>query len=120
MKLQLVQAPLIVKKSSRHGYGVFAGKRFKEGDLIEECYILITRGKDKALENYYFDVNGKYALLTGFGCIYNHSEDPNADYRYNEKRKLFTFKAEKTIRKGEEIFISYGEDWFSDRKKKPK
>jgi SET domain-containing protein len=120
MKKQLFVNKIIVKKSSTHGYGVFAAKAFKKGEIIEECYIIISRGGDRKLEDYYFDVNGKYGLFTGFGIIYNHSDNPNADYHINAKRKLTTFKANRAIKKGEEIFISYGEEWFSSRNMKEK
>lgn len=120
MKKQLFRGKVFVKRSSTHGYGVFADKTFKKGELIEECYIVITRGGDKGLEDFYFDVNGKHGIFTGFGILYNHSEDPNADYTYNSRRKLAKIKADRTIKKGEEIFISYGDEWFKDRRKKPK
>lgn len=119
MKKILFQNKLIVKKSRTHGYGVFAGKTIKEGELIEECYALIMRGKDKVLEDYYFDAGkGKDAVLTGFGMIYNHAENDNAEYTINAKKNLATFKAIKKIAKGEEIFVSYGDEWFSSRKMK--
>lgn len=120
MKKILFRNNIIVKKSSIHGYGVFAGKTIKKGEIIEECYVLITRGKDPALEDYNFDANGKYALLTGYGIIYNHAENENADYYIYPKRKLAVIKANRTIKKGEEITVSYGEEWFKDRKVKPK
>jgi SET domain-containing protein len=120
MKKALFQNKIFVKLSPTHGYGVFAGKTFKKGDIIEECYILITKGKDLALEDYYFDADGKYALITGYGVIYNHADDDNAEYKIDAKRRLATFKAIKTIKKGEEIFVSYGEDWFASRNKKAK
>lgn len=118
--MKLRQNHLYVKKSSLHGYGVFAGKTIRKGGVIETCYIIITKGGDKKLEDYYFDAKGKNAIFTGFGIIYNHSEDPNADFFLNLKRNIVTFKAIKTIRKGEEVFISYGDKWFSDRGLKPK
>lgn len=120
MKKELFQNKLVVKKSSLHGYGVFAGKAIKKGDVIEECYMIISRGGDKKLEDFYFDADGKYALLTGFGIIYNHADEPNATYRLNIKNRVATIKATRTIRKGEEIFVSYGEDWFSTRGLKAK
>lgn len=115
MKSKLFVNKLIVKKSPLHGYGVFAGKTFKKGEIIEECYVLFTSGKDKALEDYYFASGRKYAIPTGFGVIYNHSDDENADYVINAKRKLCTIKAMRTIKKGEEIFVSYGPGWFKSR-----
>lgn len=120
MKAKLFQNKLIVKKSSTHGYGIFAGKKIKKGEKIEECYIIISKGGDKTLEDFYFDVKGKYGIFTGFGIIYNHSDDPNADYTINVKQRLVTIKANRDIRKGEEIFISYGDKWFSSRGLKPR
>ena len=115
MKAKLFQNNIIVKRSTMHGYGVFALKKLKKGALIEECYVIISKGGDKTLEDYYFDAKGKYALFTGFGSIYNHSVDPNADYTINIKNKVATIKAARTIRKGDEIFVSYGDEWFSSR-----
>lgn len=115
MKAKLFQNNIIVKKSKLHGYGVFAAKTLRKGAIIEECYILKSKGYDTAYEDYYFDAKGKYVLLTGFGSIYNHSDDPNADYTINVGKCLATFKADRTIHKGEEISISYGDEWFSSR-----
>jgi hypothetical protein len=120
MKKSLTQNKIMVKKSRTHGYGVFACKNIQKGEVIEECYVLIVNGKDKKLEDYYFDANGKYALLTGYGIIYNHSEDENAIYYINNRKKLATIKARRKIKKGDEIFISYGEKWFKDRGITPK
>ncbi len=115
MKGELFRNKIVVKKSPTHGYGVFAKKNIRKGEKIEECYILISRGGDKKLEDFYFDIKGKYGIFTGFGVIYNHSDDPNADYTINVNKRIATIKASETIRKGEEIFISYGDKWFSSR-----
>lgn len=121
MKTKLFQNKLVVKKSSMHGYGVFAGKTMKKGEIIEECYIIVSKkGGDKALEDFYFDAKGKNAVFLGFGSIYNHSDDPNADYIVSLKNRIATIKALERIPKGKEIFVSYGEEWFSDRGLKPK
>ena len=120
MKGKLFLNKISVQKSTTHGYGVFADKNIKKGELIEECYVLLARGKDKPLENFYFDGDGKYVLLLGYGCIYNHSDEPNADYVISMKRRVARIKAERNIRKGEEIFISYGDEWFTTRNTKPK
>jgi len=120
MKNGLFQNKLIVKKSRLHGYGVFAGKNLRKGEKIEACYFLVSRGGDKVLEDYYFDAKGKYALFTGYGSIYNHADDPNSTYTINITKRIATFKATKSIRKGEEIFVTYGEGWFKDRGVAPK
>lgn len=119
MKNKLFQNKLVVKKSLMHGYGVFAGKTIKKGEMIEECYILVSKKENAGLIDFYFDANGKYVILTGFGSIYNHLDEPNADYKINLKKKIATIKAEKKILKGEEIFVSYGQEWFDSRGLKP-
>lgn len=111
----LLQNNLTVKKSPIHGYGVFANKNIQKDAIIEECYTILTSHKDKILHNYYFYANKAYGVLTGFGFIYNHSDTPNADYYYDELREITLFTAIKPISKDEEIFISYGKNWFSDR-----
>jgi SET domain-containing protein len=121
MKAKLFQNKIVVKKSSMHGYGIFSVKNMKKGEKIEECYILLSKkGGDKGLEDFYFDAKGKYAIFTGFGSIYNHSDEPNADYTISIKNRIATVKATKAIRKGEEIFVSYGDEWFKSRGLKPK
>lgn len=117
---KLFQNKIFVKKSKMHGYGVFAGKNYKKGEKIEECYFLLTRKDDKYFEDFYFDAKGKNAILLGYGSIYNHMDDPNADYNINVKKKIATIKAQKSIRKGEEIFVTYGDEWFSSRGLKSK
>lgn len=120
MKAPLFQNKIYIKRSPTHGYGVFASKTIKKGEIIEKCYTIISKGGDKKLEDYYFDANGKYALLTGFGIIYNHADEPNADYKINLKTRITTITAARMIRKGEEIFVSYGDEWFESRNIKRK
>ncbi|MBX3709707.1 MAG: SET domain-containing protein-lysine N-methyltransferase [Gammaproteobacteria bacterium] len=120
MRRKLYQNKIAVKKSSTHGYGVFAGKLIKKGQKIEECYIIISKGGDKTLEDYYFDAKGKCALFTGYGSIYNHSDKPNATYTININKRIATIKATHPIPKGKEICVSYGEKWFSSRGIAPK
>jgi SET domain-containing protein len=121
MNKKLLKAKIDVKRSPKHGYGVFAAETIKKGRIIEQCVLIISKGRERALEDYYFQVKkGKYVILTGCGIIYNHADKPNADYHFDLKRRIATFKATQTIRKGEEINISYGPQWFSSRGKKPK
>jgi len=56
----------------------------------------------------------------GNGAIYNHSSDPNAHYDYDRINNLIIFKTDKPIKKDEEIFVSYGKHWLSDRNIKEK
>ena len=45
--------------------------------------------------------------------LYNHSKDFNTDYGINKRSKSITLKANRTIKKGEELCIDYewGDEW---------
>lgn len=118
--MKLFLNKIAVKKSNRHGFGVFAEKNIKKGERLEQCYFILTKGDDKSLEDFYFYANRKYAVLLGYGSIYNHSENPNADYDLNITKRIATIKASRAIKKGEEILISYGDEWLKSRKIKIK
>lgn len=120
MKPVLFVNAVTVRPSPIHGYGVFANKRIKKGEIVEECYFLITQGNEEDLMDYYFDVDGDNAILLGYGCIYNHSDDPNTEYDYDAKSRIATITADALIEEGEEIFISYGDEWFASRRKSPR
>ena len=115
METKLQQKRLIVKKSSIHGFGVFADEAIFPGDVVEECHTLFSDGEDKSFINYYFSVNDKNAIPLGFGCIYNHANDPNCNYQYDEARQTMIYTANRHIAKGDEIFVTYGNDWFDSR-----
>lgn len=46
------------------------------------------------------------ALALGYGSIYNHLDDPNAEYKM-ELPDVMTFTARRAIRAGEEVTINY-------------
>jgi SET domain-containing protein len=115
MKAELIRHAIKVKNSPVHGLGVFAEKNIHIGQVVEECMALTLNCECASEADLYtFDIDGKSALLTGSGCIFNHSENPNTDYSY--KDNYFIFTAIRFIRKGEELFITYGEEYFSSRK----
>lgn len=110
---------LIIKNSKKRGRGVFATSNLKKGQVIEVCPIVLlpreeTKFIDKTLlYNYYFGWGRdkkQPAIALGYGSLYNHSFSPNAIYVKNLKKKLLIFKARKTIKKGEEIFVNYNGD----------
>lgn len=109
---------LFVSNAGHKGRGVFTSKVLKKGELIEICPVIEVSYKDhqklvgNILENYTFVWNTRKksaAILLGFGSLYNHSTKPNADYIKRLKDGIMVFKALKTIKKGEEITIDYGE-----------
>ena len=112
---KLINSHLIVKKSLIHGYGVYADKNFTKDEIIEECYTIVLSQLISPLKNYAFSAHKNFGIPTGYGMIYNHSLQPNATYHFDEYQSIIIYKALRTIRKGEEILIYYGDYWFSDR-----
>lgn len=104
-----------IRNTRNKGRGVFALKDFKEGEIIENCPVIWLTSKDrkhceKTILNYYVypwrsTVTGSVVL--GYGSIYNHSFDPNADWKQNFKTKNMVYRAIKPIKKGEEILVNY-------------
>lgn len=115
---------LKVATSPIHGLGVFAKSWIKTGEIIEECHFLPfeTNPEDPLFNDYRFIVGRSetvgfvtYAMLLGFGGIYNHSETPNIAWRQDTEKKCFTFFALVDINPGDELCSYYGgpEYWKS-------
>ena len=107
-------------KPCKYGRGVFAGMDFSKGSLIEVCPVILMNAHEAhmawathgtILERYYFEYDEKHsAIALGYGSLYNHSKNPNADYSANTETKEVVIYARKNIKKGEQIFINYGYD----------
>jgi len=120
---------IIVRKTGKKGWGVFALKDFDKGDMIERCPIIFIPAKERLLcektilDHYMYPWRSTRtgALVLGYGSIYNHSFTPNADWKQNFRTQKMEYSAVKPIKKGEEILVNYnGEpdnqdpiDWFT-------
>jgi SET domain-containing protein len=107
---------LYLSNSPAHGRGVFAGKRFAKGDLIENAPVLIippeqvTHLDETLLANYYYCWGEELeaaAVAMGFGSFYNHSYFPNAEFTQRFDTDVVEFIAIRTIEPGEEITVNY-------------
>jgi len=103
--------------------GMLAIKDIKKGELLEKCPVIVMTAKQEksvdetSLVKYTYEWTGTdIALVLGYGSLYNHSFQPNADYRKDIKNENMVFRAIKDIKQGEEIFISYK---FDPNSKKP-
>ena len=118
----IVNPKIEVRKSSIHGYGVFANADIEIGEILEECHFISVPGTSLSEEDKAFlskNDLGKYMFrfprgtmqeivwVLGAGSIYNSSFESNADWETNEKRRLVIFRSIKNIQKGEEILINY-------------
>lgn len=63
------------------------------------------------------DENG-VVLPLGYGMLYNHSAEPNAEY-VEEEPGTITFLATRDIAAGEECVIDYGREWWDTRGLEP-
>ena len=119
---------VFIKKTKGKGRGVFAGKVFKKGEIIEICPVILLSKKDTKLidktklYNYYFEWGKtKNAIVLGYGSIYNHSYKSNATFKKDTGNLCFNFVAVKNIQKGEEITTNYNGEasskpvWFDKK-----
>lgn len=107
------------------GRGVFAKSDIKKGEVIEKCPFVEISQKEIAksrLVTYLFffgKEKERAALALGFGSLYNHSENPNAEFEINSKDKIIIFTATKDIKRDEEITFNYYGESKSKSKKNP-
>ncbi len=104
---------------TEHGRGVIAVAEISGGETIEVCPILeLGEGDASGLLDDYIvslgDDSGGSALLLGYGSLYNHSEEPNAEY-VADAADAYSFVALRDIAAGEQITISYGAKWWAAR-----
>jgi uncharacterized protein len=118
----LEHSPLVcVKRVKGKGRGVFAKAPIKKGTVIEKVPVMlvpidfIVGGWERPDLSRLFFVKDDRTLQVpmGFGCVYNHSYTPNADYDDGPGPTML-FKAIRDIAKGEEISINY--NGFPDSK----
>jgi SET domain-containing protein len=106
-------------KSKVSNRGVYATDDIAKGEVIEEAPFIkmdVTAVKGTPLMDYVMKVDdNSYAFPLGYGGIYNHRNQPMADWRIDPIEEIIRFVAVRDIKKGEEIFISYGTNYWSSR-----
>lgn len=115
---------VVIYASKVAGRGAFALKPIREGDIVERCPALEVTDKDIGGEllNYVFygSAENKRLVAMGYGMLFNHSPQPNVAY-YREDgptgAELIIY-ALRDIRKGEELYYNYGDDWWTTRGEK--
>ena len=114
---------LFVAQSGARGRGVYTSEKISIGAHIEVCPVIILSGKDTDaihntfLHDYYFlwdEETKQSALALGYGCLYNHSINPNAEFELLHMSNEILIKAIKDIEPGQEITINYQTDPSDD------
>jgi uncharacterized protein len=110
---------LVVREGPR-GRGVFATRTFAEGAIVEVCPTVEISQGGGDLADYLFESTneGMFLVVLGFGMLYNHSSEANIDYFQGDGSTL-EFVAQRRIDRGEELTISYGDEWWSARGETP-
>ena len=108
-----------IKFSNISGYGIFAGKNYEKGDIVEICPFIEIDQKylhdDNPLHQYVFSSHlgpsgDKYIIVFGNGSLFNHNDDNNTYYYHNcSGNRLLYYAAKKAIKEGEELCIHYGD-----------
>ena len=114
---------IAVQDSPLHGQGVFALRDFAKGEILERCPYLVIDDDDLSdatrLQDYLFtspDNPHDYLCVMGYGMMYNHSDDPNAEWQIDDDDLRFVcFLAKKDISAGDEILQDYGRDYWDTR-----
>jgi len=103
--------------TERKGWGVFATEKIFQYEIIEECHLIPLPIKVGQPSNLLVDYRFNWphsgecleqVIVFGYGCIYNHSNEPNASWRDHPNYKAFQFVALRDIEPGEEICTFYG------------
>lgn len=111
------------RKSSIHGWGIFAKEDINNGEILEENPFLIIPMSQGEASSIFIDYrfnyprnSSKYQVIPfGFSCLYNHSDSPNAMWETDEENNIFVFFSIKEIKKDEEILVYYGgSNYWSD------
>ena len=119
---------LYIAESEGRGRGVFTAVDIDKGDIIEYCpLIIIPPAQLKLIDktiffDYYYnwpDPKGAACIPLGYGSIYNHSNEPNAEIVLDIEGKVLQFHCLKKTEAGTEIFVDYkgGEEeelWFEE------
>jgi SET domain-containing protein len=108
--------------------GVFASKDYKKHELIETCPCLAEKKtnitNESTINDYIFQscYNTDNVLIAfGYCSMYNHSNFPNASWLIKDvtKNPYISIYALNDIQQNEEIFISYGDEYWNTRQTAP-
>ena len=107
---------LYVLQSEGRGRGVFTSATIEADNTIELCPLVVIPKEEvklihqTVLHDYYFlmpNNTGDACFPLGYGLLYNHSPEPNAEAIINTETSYLEFRSIKQINPGEEIFINY-------------
>ncbi len=108
---------IFIKHSPGKGMGVFASEDIAKGEVLEVCHIHILNPLNEGMPDHCFGLPKKYPAFKyipfGYGCVYNHSSEPNILVECDGSAATFT--AIKDIKKLEECYHCYGDRYWKHK-----
>ena len=102
--------------------GMFATKHYKKDEIIENCPTLQVSEDDinypNKINDYVFESNieGDVLIPLGYCGLMNHSEErQNATWTISPTNEFIHMEVVRDIEPGEEIYVSYGKDYWDER-----
>ena len=117
------QFPLYIRTLRKKGMeghrGVFCSVDIPKDSIFEMAPVLVIPKKQHKsvygtiISDYHYEYsdNGDSCLALGYGSLYNHSFNPNAEYEMLVKTSEMAFRALRKITAGEEIRVNYNGDF---------
>jgi len=108
--MDFVECSNVYVKKGINGYGVYARKDFKEGEIIEKGIMIRMKNTDGNENPHLFTwSDDRKVWASASGCIpfYNHSDEPNIKKIGDLVNDLMTIIAIKDIKKDEELCNTY-------------
>ena len=106
---------LYIAHTDNKGRGVFTAEAVPRDAVIEICHLIFLPVRElelldqTSLYEYYFEWPGdkRACLALGYGSLYNHSPEPNAEIVFDLETEQIIIKSTQAITAGEEICIHY-------------
>lgn len=112
--------PVEMRPSPVHGRGMFACEPIPKDTVIETAPLITYNradlGSDAKLRHY--DIaykDGEFAVMLGYASIYNHSDNNNAYWYFDDTEDLIYVKTNRDIEPDEEVFVNYGPNYWTNK-----
>lgn len=104
---------IYVSETGDKGRGVFANQYIIKNTMIEKAPIILLPETElefiqkTKLKEYWFNWFGDIAIGLGSVSLYNHSDNPNAEFLLYKPKQLIIINAIQNISQDTEICINY-------------
>jgi SET domain-containing protein len=115
--IEYVDPNIKIRESSKGGRGIFATRDYQKDEIIEVCPLIHQEDNFQGLmRDYLFTYkDNKKAVAFGYCSMYNHDDNNNASWSIINSEQM-KITANREIKAGEEICVSYGSGYWNSRK----